>query len=346
MNEANSIRAESSPNEDALPSASLELLKARHLLLKKIRRFFDDRDFLEVTTPLLSADCVVDEHLDPFQVVCYSDPTTWEVGPVRYLQTSPEFHMKRLLCGGATSIYQVTHAFRAAEVGPLHNPEFSMAEWYRVGDDMQQGIDLLCDLIQTVAKGEWNGHPIEGCQVVERQSYAAAFGAAVGFDPQLAPLDELRRAAGEHARSDNVGNLTRDDCVQLLWSMMVTPRLASAHPIVIFDFPASQAALAQVRDASPPVAARFELYWQGVELANGYHELRCAEEFRTRVTGVQEKRSKAGKMPLPGDSRLHKAMQKGLPDCSGTALGVDRLLMLLCREKTLTNVLTFGFSRA
>lgn len=325
---------------DFLPSASLTHLRARHDLLKQIRTFFDEREFLEVCTPVLSADTVVDEHLDPLRVTCYTDPRNWDQGPVRFLQTSPEFHMKRLLAAGATAIYQISHVFRAGEIGPIHNPEFSMCEWYRVGDNMRAGIQLMCDLFRAVTT----------CGEIEQTSYADAFTSIVGCNPHLADLVELKTAAKAVTAQTNPSQLTRDDCLHLLWSLRVTPELSPNQPIVVYDFPASQAALAQVRDGDAPsgipVAERFELYWQGVELANGYHELRCADELASRIEQTNENRRTAGKQQLPPENRLLAAMRSGLPACAGVALGVDRLLMLLCGEKTLQNVLTFDFSRA
>jgi lysyl-tRNA synthetase class 2 len=331
------FRRDSIVNADAdfLPTASLATMKARHELLKRLRSFFDDRDFLEVTTPILSADTVVDEHLDPFQVTCYTDPTDWHSGPIRYLQTSPEFHMKRILCAGATAIYQITHAFRAAEAGALHNPEFTMAEWYRVGDDMHDGIRLLCNLMQAVSD----------CGTIAQASYAEVFTQAIGLDPHRASTAELQEMTRTQTNEDTA-SLTTDDCLHWLWSSQVTPQLGASEPVIVYEFPASQAALAEIRDDQPPVAERFELYWRGVELANGYCELRSAAELRRRILKITEKRHKSEKMPLPGDSRLLTAMQRGLPGCSGVALGVDRLLMLLCGEESIKRVLTFAFPRA
>lgn len=326
-------------NDDYQPGTSLRYLQARHDLVKRVRSFFDEWNFLEVCTPVLSADSVVDEHLDPLRVTCYTDPTNWEVGPVRYLQTSPEFHMKRLLAAGATAIYQISHVFRAGEIGPIHNPEFSMAEWYRVGDDMQAGMRLLCDLIESVAE----------CGTIEKISYRAAFESIVGLDPHTADETALRSAIrhdDRHESSTTLAQLTRDDCIHRLWSFRVTPEIDTSRPLLVFDFPATQAALAQIRDDTPPVAERFELYWQGVELANGYHELLCADELARRNGEIGRKRAAAGKMQLPIESRLLDAMRSGLPACAGVALGIDRLLMLLCGEKTLQNVLPFDFSRA
>lgn len=314
------------------PSASLATLRARHNLLKQLRLFFDQRDFLEVTTPILSQDTVIDEHLDPFQVVCYSDPQQPTVGPVRYLQTSPEFHMKRLLCAGANAIYQIGPAFRAAEQGQLHNPEFSMLEWYRVEDDMWGGIELLEQLVLYVME----------CEQVTRVSYAAAFESRLDLNPHQAPTNQLRAVAGDGLDTD----ASRDDLVHYLWNARIACQLGKRHPVIVYDFPASQAALAQIRPGSTPVAERFELYWRGVELANGYHELRDADELRLRNARHNKQRRQAGRMALPEGSLLLAAMENGLPGCAGVALGVDRLLMLLMGFDKLGKALAFDFSRA
>lgn len=320
-------------SRDFLPSCSLDMLKQRADLLKKIRRFFDDRGFLEVETPTLSRDTVIDEHLDPLRVTLFADPREPEQGDTFWLQTSPEFGMKRLLAAGATAIYQICRAYRGGEVGPSHNPEFTMLEWYRVGDDYAAGRGLLGDLIVATL----------GCDRVDQFTFREAFVKFAGVDPITASVAELRSVLGA-ADGDRSFLLDR------VLVERVEPQLGRDRPLILYDYPADQAALAQVRPAddagNPAVAERFELYYRGVELANGYHELLDPAILRERNRRNNERRLAAGKYPLPEESRLLEAMEQGLPPCSGCALGVDRLLMVATGAKTIQEVLTFPSDRA
>ncbi len=303
--------------------------------MRRARSFFDERGFFEVTTPVLSRDTVVDLHLDPLAVALYHDPTQPEQGRRSFLQTSPEFHMKRLIAAGADAIYQMTHAFRAAEQGPLHNVEFSMLEWYRVGDTMRQGMRLLSDFAADFF----------GCGPADQVSYRDAFASIWGCDPHRADRGTLRECAVNlrPAHDDD----TRDDLLDLLWSHGVQPGLGEKQPVIVFDFPASQSALAAVRsDETGEVAERFELYFKGVELANGYHELTDPQELVRRNSLTNQQRIAAGKPALPGDSRLLAAMRSGFPPTVGVALGLDRAVMVAFGERNLEKVLTFSGENA
>ena len=315
-----------------LPTASWTNLRLRAELLRRLREFFSAHSFLEVETPVMSADVTVDRHLDPIGVVLADDPRQPEVGRPMWLQTSPEFGMKRLLAAGATAIYQVTRAFRNAEIGPLHNPEFTMVEWYRTGDGMAEGMTLLSDLSDALLERG----------PAERLSYAAVFDHHVGIDPHGATCDELRTAAARMAVAApaSLGD-DRDGWLDLLLTERVQPHLGQERPTILFDFPASQAALARVRESSPPVAERFELYVEGIELANGYHELLDANVLRRRIGEANERRAADGKPRLPEESRLLAAMDAGLPPCTGVALGWDRLVMIAAGAKTLAEVMAF-----
>lgn len=325
---------------DFLPSAPLSNLKARAATLKRVREFFDDRGFFEVTTPALSRDTVVDLHLDPLEVTVYADPQRPQIGPKWYLQTSPEFHMKRIMSAGAEAIYQIAPAFRAGECGPVHNVEFSMLEWYRAGDEMEEGIRLLSELIILIFNGLSNP-PMN----VGRTSYRNAFQGTFGLDPHLCTIAELQKAAGELRGSCE--NDTRDDLLNLLWTSEVEPGLGRVEPIIVFDFPASQAALAKTRETPEvQVAERFELYFRGVELANGYHELTDAHELSRRISATNRQRADAGKPELPSSNRLIEAMEFGLPPMTGVALGLDRAIMLELGEEDLKKVLAFPQLRA
>jgi lysyl-tRNA synthetase class 2 len=319
---------------DHLPSCSLEMLRRRAEVLRKLRRFFDDRGFLEVETPVLSRDSVIDEHLDPLCVTLFADPREPERGETLWLQTSPEFGMKRLLAAGATAIYQITRAFRGGEAGPLHNSEFTMLEWYRVGDDYEAGRELLRDL--TIAA--------LGCDQVDQLTYREAFEKFAGVDPMTATAADLQALLGDAQVSERSFLLDR------VLVERVEPQLGRDRPVILYDYPADQAALAQVRPANdsgnPAVAERFELYYRGFELANGYHELLDPAVLRERNRRNNERRIAAGKFPLPEESRLLAAMEQGLPACSGCALGVDRLLMLATGAKTIQEVLAFPIDRA
>lgn len=316
---------------DFLPSASLEMLRRRAELLKQVRRFFDGRDFLEVDTPVLSRDTVVDRHLDPLSVTLFADARHPQVGQQLWLQTSPEFGMKRLVAAGAKSIYQVTRAFRGGEIGTLHNPEFTMVEWYRVGDDYEAGMKLLAELAAEIFESG----------AVERLTFREAFVRYAGVDP-YGDLDVEALGGPEACPS----GADRDVMLDYLQTTRVEPMLGRERPTILYDYPANQSALARVRDGEPPVAERFELYFRGVELANGYHELLDPAVLRQRNHENNKLRATDGKYTLPEESRLLEAMEQGLPACSGCALGFDRLVMVATGAKTVREVMAFGIERA
>ena len=321
-----------------LPSADVTAAVVRARLLREVRTFFAERNFLEVETPVLSADTIVDRHLDP--------PTAElrGVGPARtlYLQTSPEFAMKRLLAAGWPSLYQTTRAFRQAERGPRHNPEFTIVEWYERGADYERGMQSLSDLCERLlARGP-----------AERVTYAQAFVTRAGIDPHAATLDELRRTARERlpeaaaSFASATAPVDRDAWLDLLLTSLVEPTLGVGRPTILCDYPPAQAALAQVRRGSPDVAERYELYVDGVELANGYHELLDPAALEARNEENHRLRAADGKPALPTESRLLEAMRSGLPPCAGCALGFDRVVMLACGATTIDQVLTFPIERA
>lgn len=312
------------------PTASWDRLRRRAELLRRVRGFFDGRGFLEVQTPILSADTVVDRHLDPFGLE--------EAGRTWWLQTSPEFAMKRLLAAGSGSIYQVTPVFRRDELGPLHNPEFTMVEWYQVGAAQAEGIQLLSDLAQATL----------GCGPAERLTYGEAFARHVGLDPHTATpgalIDAAARLGVEAPQSFRADD--RDAWLDLLLAERVQARLGVAGPTILYEYPASQAALARIRPGPPAVAERFELYVSGVELANGFHELTDPAELRRRNAEANRQRQADGKPPLPSESRLLAAMEAGLPDATGCALGFDRLLMVAAGADSIQEVMAFPMDRA
>jgi lysyl-tRNA synthetase class 2 len=296
------------------------LLEVRALLLGKIRQFFDQRGFLEVETPLLATAVIPELHLEPMEVTPFH-PTT-DVAPRQYLQASPEAPMKRLLAAGATAIYQVTRSFRAGERGRHHRPEFTLVEWYRTGDDMQAGMELLDTLVQHLL----------ATAPAARTSYREAFVRQVGICPHGATGAELARQAAARgvAAAEGMDRTDRDQWLNLLLDASVQPTLGQSDPEIVYHYPASQAALAKTAtdENGLPVAERFELYFRGVELANGYHELTDATELRQRLEGVNAARHADGRRRLPMPERLLAAMESGMPPSAGVALGFDRLLML------------------
>jgi len=252
--------------------------------------------------------------------------------------------MKRLLAAppstaaGPPAIYQITRSFRNGEAGRLHNPEFTIAEWYQPGASYAAAMQFtsdLCDALLTLGPAD-------------RLSYGEAFESFVGLDPHTANAFELAAAAETHGLTPPAGLLLddRDGWLQWLLGELVEPLLGESRPLILFDYPASQPALAQVRNDSPPVAERFEVYLRGIELVNGYHELLDADELRERNARNNADRVVDGKPPLPESSRLLTAMDSGLPPCCGAALGFDRLVLLVAGAENLSEVLAFPSDRA
>jgi len=321
-------------------TASLETLRLRSQLLARIRDFFESREFIHVETPLLSRDTVVDRHIEPVQVSRSNVLLGAMDHSILYLQTSPEFAMKRLLASGASAIYQICKAFRKGESGRRHNPEFTMLEWYRVGDDLAEGIRLLADFAKHIFNVEQ----------VEAISFRDVFVQHASVDPFVASIDELRSACETHGvdTSAFVGDLDRDSWLNLIMSEVIEPQLGTTNPQIVFDWPATLSALARVRVSSEgyEVAERFELFVSGVELANGYHELIDPVELQSRNQKVNQQRNSDGHARLPEESLLLQAMHHGLPACSGVAVGVDRLLMVILEKSSIDEVIAFPIVRA
>jgi len=326
------------PPDDFRPTASWANLRLRAELLGRVREFFREHRFLEVETPILSAETVIDRHLEPFCVSVGGDGTPPKPTVRLWLQTSPELGMKRLLAAGATAIYQITRAFRQGEEGPLHNPEFTMVEWYRVGDAMAEGMQLLGELCNVLL----------GRGLPEVLSYRDAFERYVGVDPHGAEPQALAAAARDLgvAVPGSLSTQDRDGWLDLLMVEAVEPNLGRQRPAILYDYPAGQAALARVRAGDPPVAERFELYVSGVELANGYHELVDPAVLRQRSAENNRMRQADGKSPLPEPARLLAAMEAGLPPATGVAMGFDRVAMLAAGASELSEVIAFPFDRA
>ncbi|WP_412498856.1 elongation factor P--(R)-beta-lysine ligase [Vibrio furnissii] len=318
-----------------MPTASIEQLKQRAALLSRIRQFFAARDVLEVDTPAMSHATVTDVHLHTFQTQ-FVGPG-YATGRHLHLMTSPEFHMKRLLAAGSGSIYQMAKAFRNEENGRYHNPEFTMLEWYRVGFDHHDLMDEMDALLQmTLQTG-----------ASERLTYQQAFLTVLGVCPLEGSMAELKQAAASLGLSDIAEPETdRDTLLQLLFSMGIEGNIGQHVPAFVYDFPASQAALAKINPNDARVADRFEVYFKGIELANGFHELDNPREQLARFEADNAKRIDMGLAPQPIDYHLIAALEAGLPACAGVALGIDRLIMLALGEDHIDKVTAFPFPRA
>jgi len=320
---------------DWRPSASADTLVIRARLLQRIRAFFQAREVLEVDTPLLSRATVTDPHIESFVV------QESQQGMPRYLHTSPEFAMKRLLAAGSGSIYQVCKVFRQGEAGRQHNPEFSMLEWYRLGFDHHQLMDEVESLLRELLDG------YRSLAAGQRLSYRVAFQQYAGLDPLSASVTELQVAVKQHGiEVIGLDEAHKDSWLDLLMTHVVEPALPQDGPVFIYDYPASQAALARIRQSEPPLAERFELYLGGMELANGFHELTDAQEQRQRFIVDLASRKVMGLSAVPVDERFLAALEAGLPPCAGVALGIDRLVMLAAGVKSITEVLAFDDARA
>lgn len=310
------------------PSASIQLLVQRAQLIAKIRQFFTERHYLEVETPIMARYGVTDVYLSNIKAKFR--------GESYCLQTSPEYHMKRLLAAGSGPIFQLARVFRDDELGRWHNPEFTLLEWYQPDIDHHQLMDEMDLLLQTLMQS----------QPLIKKTYQQAFLEACALDPFSASINELQNVLLHHdlgqVLSPQEGD--KDQYLFLLMSHVVEPFLGKEEsPVAVYNFPSSQASLAKISNG---FAERFEVYYQSVELANGFHELTDVDAQARRFTQDQEIRSQQGLPPAEADSYLLDALQHGLPPCSGVALGIDRLLALTLKQTEISRVISFDFSRA
>lgn len=313
------------------PVADRATLQARAALLREVRAFLDERGVLEVSTPVLSAAGIPDPRIPSIRAATTSGTA--------YLHTSPEFPMKRLLAAGSGDIYQICPVFRDGEQGPWHNPEFQMLEWYRLGfDDRNLGRECG-ELIRSVLPGAEE-------RPIRLQGYGAAFREHAGLDPFTIDTESLAEQVVAMTATAAPADWSRQDWLDLLGSLRVYPALGRGEITVLTDYPADQAALARIRDGDPPTAARFEVFVDGVELANGFHELRDADEQLERFRRENRARREQDLAEIPIDEHLLAALRAGLPDCAGVALGLDRLLALGLGARELTEVLAFPRDRA
>jgi lysyl-tRNA synthetase class 2 len=318
------------------PFADWRVVQERANLLRELRHFFDSSRFVEIETPLLSHNTVVDRHLDPLAVTLYPNPTSPHEGPTLWLQTSPEFAMKRALCHYSRSIYQITRGFRAGESGRLHNPEFTILEWYQTPATYDDGMELVERLVDSLLDRP----------PTQRIRYADAFDEHLGIDPHRATIAQLKACAAATGYEAPDFDADQNGWLDWLLSECIQPHLGCGPPVILYDYPASQAALAKISPGPPPVAERFELYVDGIELANGYHELDDPVQLIDRAAAENKLRAIDGKFTLPETSWLADAMADGLPPSAGVALGVDRLLMVRLGLNSIDDVLTFPISRA
>lgn len=320
-------------SESWRPNATLATLRARALMLEQIRAFFAKLGVLEVETPTCSQYAATDPALTSFSTT-YCGPGH-SAGLPLYLHTSPEFFMKRLLAANSGSIYQICRVYRNGELGRFHNLEFTLLEWYRPGFNYHELMDEVFNLITTIA-----GYSIPQ----QRLTYAELFTTYLGLNPHHNDIKTLRNCAVNLLSIDlKILNLTRrQDWLDLLFTHVIEPQLPKDTAIFVYAYPAEQASLARIIPGTPPIAERFELYLGGIEIANGFHELEDAVEQEQRFLADLAIRKTHNQKLVPLDQQLLKALHYGLPDCSGVAIGLDRLLMWLLNAKHINEVLTFS----
>ncbi|MGB0938414.1 MAG: elongation factor P--(R)-beta-lysine ligase [Colwellia sp.] len=312
-------------------------------ILDSIRVFFKERKVVEVETPALSQGTITDVHLDALSCdYNYMEDSSLNKASRLYLQTSPEFHMKRLLASGYQSIFQIAKSFRHEGAGRFHNPEFTMLEWYRVGLDHFELMDEVSDLLcLTLA-----------CEKPYRISYQEIFKECTGIDPLATSREQLSAYINLHGKLDNwLIESSKEDgdndmLLQFIFSEFVENRIGSDAPCFVYDFPVSQASLAKVSSQDKKVAHRFECYFQGIELANGFNELTDGQIQLKRFNTDNTKRSSLGLDKRAIDDNFIQALNAGIPDCSGVALGIDRLVMIALSIGKIENVISFPINNA
>ncbi|MCR6495953.1 EF-P lysine aminoacylase GenX [Thermomonas sp. S9] len=321
---------------DWRPTASMDALRLRAAFNRLARGFFHARDVLEIETPVLSRAGNTEPNIASF-ALAFSGRT--DGAPrTRWLRTSPEFALKRLLAAGIGDCYELGRVFRDGEAGTRHNPEFTLLEWYRVGWNHMQLLDETVALVREALA------LVERTATLRVTTFRDLYRDRLGLDPLLDDVEMLRNALGGVAIAPD--GLTRDDWLDLLMTHRLQPAFDTDTLLAVHDWPASQAALARIRAGDPPVAERFELYLGPLELANGYHELLDAGEQRARFERDGRVRAARGLPAVPLDAALVEALEHGLPACAGVALGVDRLLMALLGTDRIADVLAFDFARA
>jgi lysyl-tRNA synthetase class 2 len=322
-------------NNSWQPAASLATLQTRAAMLTSARKYFADRSVLEVETPILVNQTVTDPHIESIGLDI-QESRLW-------LRTSPEYHMKRLLAAYPQDIYQIAKVFRDGESGTRHQPEFTMIEWYRLGFDLTEIIADTCELIRNLS--QHGKLPVSDYKTI---SYTEAFQAACHLNPLSATLEDIRATAMDHLADilderliKNIGD-DRACWLDLLASHIVTPSFENDFLYVVTDYPAEQAMLARLNPQNPLLAERFEVFLNGVELANGYCELQDATEQTERFQRDNKQRLQSGLAKVTMDEHLIAALKSGLPACSGVAVGLDRLIMITDGHDSVAS--TLGFS--
>ncbi len=313
---------------DWQPSFSMDMLRYRARYIQSIRDFFQEKNVIEVMTPLLSPHTITDPHIASIEVPIARD--------TYYLQSSPEFHMKRLLAAGSGAIYQIGHAFRSDERGVRHNPEFSMLEWYQPGYDHHQLMDEMAELLQAVFN----------VSHTTRITYQNLFKQYFDCDVLNATAEQcLQLVKKQGIVVDALESFDKDELLDLLMTHCIEKKLGHDMPIFVCNYPASQAALARTSLEDPRVAERFELYWHGLELANGFHELTSSRVQRQRFEADNEYRQQHGLPTLPLDEAFLACLDH-MPACAGVALGIERLLMVVTDSSHIESVMAFSMDRA
>lgn len=310
-------------------ASKITALQDRAHMLQKARHFFSERNILEVDTPLLSSAAPIDQHIDIMTIPL-------EEGQKGFLHSSPEYAMKRLIASGLTDIYQMSHVFRKGEISPLHNPEFTMVEWYKKDYTFEGIIDDTIAFIRLFL----------GDLKVSKICYRKALQTYAKIDYVHAKPETLMQCVKQHplAPSSDLSSWDKDTLLQWITSFIVEPHFTGNELHVLYHFPASQAALSKTDlVGEEKVAKRFEVYYQGIELANGYSELTDAKEQRTRFIHSNQKRKEMGKEELVLDERLLQALEQGMPDCCGVAVGFDRLMMQRLQKKEIKDVIPFAW---
>ncbi len=321
------------------PSMSWQDAKLRAKILVSVRSFFSARDVIEVETPLFSNSTITDVHLDAFTTdYNYFSDSDINSSTTLYAQTSPEYAMKRLLAAGYGCCFQLCKAFRHEQHGHHHNPEFTMLEWYRLGFDHFQLMDELAEFLQEVL----------GCKSTERISYQALFLREVGIDPLNTTKAQLLKVIKEYGAFSDwlAADNNKDTLLQFIMAELIEPKVGKEVPCFVYNFPASQASLAKICTEDARVAERFECYFRGLELANGFNELTNAEQQVDRFKDDNNKRAELSMAQRPIDKNFIDALSHGLPTCAGVALGIDRLIMLALNRDSIEQVLSFPIDRA
>ena len=321
------------------PKLTWKNAQKRAQILQQIRQFFSERNVVEVETPALSQGTVTDVHLDAFssRYNFLSDNDTTQSAEM-YLQTSPEFHMKRLLASGYGCIFQIAKAFRHEEAGRYHNPEFTMLEWYRLGFDHFDLMKEVAELLNVVLD----------CDEPLQITYQQLFIDQLGFDPLIATREQLLMLITENDKISDWLVLEQDvdTLLQFVFSEIIENKIGIDAPCFVYNFPKSQASLARICPDDDRVAQRFECYYQGVELVNGFNELTDCDSQLQRFQSDNDKRKQMKLAQRPVDYNFISALSHGLPQCSGVALGIDRLIMLALKTTHIEQVLSFPVENA